>query len=199
MTIGAGRLSSPRQDGDISLEKAIRIRRSVRAYQNRPVEETSLSQLLWAGQGLRPSSGFRNAPSAGGLHPLEIYTVLSHAIYHYQSRDHSLTLTRSGDLRGPLMHAALDQEFIAQAPLTIVITAVPERTAKKYGKERAPRYIDIEVGHVAQNLLLQAAALGLGSVPVGAFNDAEVTQILQLPSEIMVRYLLPIGYAAEER
>jgi len=197
MTITIGSLPPPQQDGSVSLEKAIWMRSSVRSYRSQPIDNRLLSQILWAAQGLRPSSGHRNAPSAGALYPLELYVVSGEAISHYVVDDHSLEITRTGDYRSALMQAALDQEFITQAAITIVIAAVPERTANKYGEERSPRYIDFEVGHVAQNIMLQAAALGLGSVPVGAFNDVEVAKILELSGNSFPLYLVPIGYPAD--
>ena len=197
MTITIGSLPPPQQDGSVSLEKAIWMRSSVRSYRSQPIENRLLGQILWAAQGLRPSSGHRNAPSAGALYPLELYVVSGEAIFHYVVDDHSLEIIRSGDHRAALMHAGLDQEFITQAAITIVIAAVPERTANKYGEERSPRYIDFEVGHVAQNIMLQAAALGLGSVPVGAFNDVEVAKILELSGNSFPLYLVPIGYPAD--
>jgi len=197
MTITIGSLPPPQQDGSVSLEKAIWMRSSVRSYRSQPIENRLLGQILWAAQGLRPSSGHRNAPSAGALYPLELYVVSGEAIFHYVVDDHSLEIIRSGNHRAALMHAGLDQEFITQAAITIVIAAVPERTANKYGEERSPRYIDFEVGHVAQNIMLQAAALGLGSVPVGAFNDVEVAKILELSGNSFPLYLVPIGYPAD--
>ena len=197
MTISAGALPPPRMDGERSLEEAIQMRRSVRSYLDQTIDNTFLSQILWAAQGVRRPSGYRNVPSAGARYPLELYVVSAEAISHYQVSNHSLEITRTGDHRAALMQAALDQEFILQAPMTIVIGAVPERTASKYGEKRSPRYIDFEAGHAAQNLMLQAAALGLGSVPVGAFNDEEVAQILDFPGNTIPLYLVPIGHPAE--
>ena len=182
-------LPSPRKESDVSLEQAIQARRSVRSYLDRPIDEQTLSQILWAAQGLREENGYRNVPSAGALYPLELFTVSEDGI------SHSLVCVQEGDYRPALAHAALDQEFIHQASVTIVITAVPERTAVRYGDERAPRYIDIEVGHAAQNLMLQAAALNLGSVAVGAFHDDEVASILKLTKGMVPLYLVPVGYS----
>jgi SagB-type dehydrogenase family enzyme len=188
-------LPSPRKESDVSLEQAIQARRSVRSYLDRPIDEQTLSQILWAAQGLREENGYRNVPSAGALYPLELFTVSEDGISHYQPSTHSLVCVQEGDYRPALAHAALDQEFIHQASVTIVITAVPERTAVRYGNERAPRYIDIEVGHAAQNLMLQAAALNLGSVAVGAFHDDEVASILKLTKGMVPLYLVPVGYS----
>lgn len=196
MTITNGALPPPRIDGDVSLEEAIWLRRSVRSYRDQTLDINSLSQILWAAQGVHRSSGYRNAPSAGARYPLELYIVSSDAIFHYVADDHSLEFSRKGDYRAALMQAALDQEFLLQAAITIVIAAVAERTVKKYGEQRSPRYIDFEVGHVAQNIMLQSSALGLGSVPVGAFKDVEIAKILDLPGNSSPLYLIPIGYPA---
>jgi SagB-type dehydrogenase family enzyme len=189
-------LPPPRRDSKVSLEKAIQLRRSVRSYRDKPITEDELGQILWAAQGLRDEHGYRNVPSAGALYPLELFTVAADGVSQYQPNTHSLVRSREGDFRQDLTRAALDQEFILQAPVTIVIAAVSERTAAKYGNERAPRYIDIEVGHAAQNMMLQAAALDLGSVAVGAFYDDQVATILELTKGTIPLYLVPIGYPA---
>jgi SagB-type dehydrogenase family enzyme len=187
-------LPPPRKESDVSLEHAIQTRRSVRSFLDQPIGERALGQILWAAQGLREEHHYRNVPSAGALYPLELFTVAEDSISHYQPLTHALVRVREGDYRPALAHAALDQEFIHQASVTIVITAVPERTTVRYGDERAPRYIDIEVGHAAQNLMLQAVALDLGSVAVGAFHDDEVASILELTKGTIPLYLVPVGY-----
>lgn len=189
-------LPVPRISGDVSVEHAIHVRQSIRSYQDHPLEEKDLGQLLWAAQGIRNAQGYRNVPSAGALYPLELYTVSAVAISHYLPADHSLINIMEGDFRLELARAALEQEFIAQAPVTIVFTAVPARTEVRYGKDRSPRYIDLEIGHAAQNLMLQAAALELGSVAVGAFHDEEVATLLALPKDTIPIYLVPVGYPA---
>ncbi len=75
-----------------------------------------------------------------------------------------------------------------------VITAVYARTAKKYGEVRSRRYVDMEIGHAAQNLLLQAVALGLAGVPIGAFHDDRIARALALPEHEEPRYLIPVGW-----
>ena len=97
-----------------------------------------------------------------------------------------------GDLRPKLQAAALDQSCVGQAPAVFVVTGVVSRTAQKYGR-RAMRYVLIEVGHVSQNLLLQATAMGLGTVPVGAMREEEVSKILSLPADHTPLFLIPIG------
>jgi SagB-type dehydrogenase family enzyme len=98
----------------------------------------------------------------------------------------------SKDIRKDIAKAALGQGFISDAGLVVIITAIFERTATRYG-DRADRYVYIEAGHCAQNIHLEAAALGLGSVPVGAFRDNELTKLLKLQDEEPI-YIIPVGY-----
>jgi SagB-type dehydrogenase family enzyme len=196
MTLAPGPLPPPRIKSDVSLEQAISRRHSVRSFQDISIDTETLGQILWAAQGTRKASGYRNAPSAGALYPLELYIVSRDGLFHYDPQSHALEKVRDGDLREAITRAALDQEFILQCPVTIVISAVPQRTSYKYGKDRSPRYIAFEVGHVAQNIMLQAVALNLGSVPVGAFNDNELSVKLGLTEDTIPLYLVPIGYPA---
>jgi len=191
------RLPQPRTKGKMSLEEAIARRRSRRALKDEALTLEQVSQLLWAAQGITDRArGFRAAPSAGATYPLEIYLVvgkvekLEPGVYHYSPHDHSLTLHKGGDVRKALCRAALGQRFIETAPVTIAIAAVERRTAARYGA-RAKRYILIEVGHVGQNIYLQAEALNLGTVAVGAYHDEEVQRVLDL--DLPVYYLMPVG------
>jgi SagB-type dehydrogenase family enzyme len=103
-------------------------------------------------------------------------------------------MVRTGDLRSDLHRAALRQEAVQDAPIVLVVTAVFERTVAKYGPERSPRYVHLEAGHAAQNVLLQAVGLNLGAVPIGAFDDLEVQTVLGLPADLQPLYLIPVGY-----
>ena len=186
-------LPDPSKGGKVSLEQAIAKRRSVRRFSGEALSLEQLGQLAWAAQGITlPERGFRAAPSAGALYPLELYFVTPEAVYHYVPLGHRFEVHREGDMRRSLSEAALMQAFIAEAPLSIVVTAVFERTARKYGK-RAGRYVYMEMGHVGQNVLLEAIALGLGAVPVGAFEDARVSRALSLPRDHDPGYIITVG------
>lgn len=186
-------LPTPVLKGELTLEEALAKRRSVRAFGGRPLALEELGQLLWAAQGITHPAGYRTAPSAGALYPLEVYVVTEAGAYHYDPLEHCLDLHRQGDLRPELYVAALEQESVLEAPAVFVIAAVYERTERKYGRERSPRYVHLEAGHAAQNLLLQAAALELGAVPIGAFGDAAVKEALSLPEDQQPLYLIPVG------
>jgi SagB-type dehydrogenase family enzyme len=188
-------LPAPVERGSISLEEALRRRRSVRSFAESSLTVRQISQLLWAAQGVTSPEGFRTAPSAGALYPLEVYLVTSQQVARYEPARHRLIPHLAGDQRPPLARAALGQEAVARAPALFVIAAVPSRTAAKYGS-RAERYVALEAGHAAQNLLLEATALGLAGVPVGAFDDSAVAGALHLPSNQEPLYLLPVGQPA---
>ena len=187
-------LPEPKLKGELSLEEAIYKRRSARSFAPQGLRREQIGQLLWAMQGKTDETrGFRAAPSAGALYPLEIYLLTAEGLCHYLPSGHKLEVVSKEDQRRALARAALSQGFISEAPLSIVICAVYERTTRKYG-QRGMRYVDIEAGHAAENLNLQAVALGLGSVCVGAFNDQAVKKVLALPLDYEPLYIIPVGY-----
>ena len=194
-------IALPRPDlkHGIPLNSALKMRRSYRRYSSTALSLADLSQLLWSAQGVTHFLGFRTAPSAGAKYPLEIYIVagnvaaLQPGIYHYQAGSHQLEPVAVGDQRKPLAQAAGNQSSIANAAVTLVISAVPGRTEKKYGS-RAKRYVYIEAGSAAQNIYLQAASLHLGTVFVGSFSDKEVKQIIRLPADHEPLGLMPVGH-----
>ena len=193
-------LPPPREQGQMSLEETIYCRRSVRDYKGEPLSLSQLSQVLWAAQGLTDARGLRAVPSAGGTYPLDVFIFIGKdctegiepGIYHYDMVKHSLNLHKAGDQRRELATAALDQEFIARAPVDIVICAIFERTSWYYGR-RAERYVHMEVGHAGENVSLQAVALGLATVMVGAFDDEQVSAVMGLTKEVKPLYIIPLG------
>jgi SagB-type dehydrogenase family enzyme len=186
-------LPAPRLKGEMSLEEALTARRSVRQFTEEKLTLEEISQLLWAAQGITVDWGGRTAPSAGALYPLEVYVTTADGLYHYVPWGHKAIVESKADLRDELWQAGLSQNAIREAPAVFVVTAVYARTEKKYG-DRAERYVRLEAGHAAQNLLLQAVALGLGGVPIGAFYDDQVQSALSLPSDHEPLYLIPIGH-----
>jgi len=179
------KLPTPVYQG-ISLEAAIKKRRSVRNYSSKPLTLLKLSQLLFSAQGVTGKlydQSLRTAPSAGALYPFEIYVIandvesLPQGIYHYAVLNHSLELVKLGDFRKEITDAGLKQEMLGDANATFVLSAIFDRVRHKYG-ERGFRYVYMEAGHISQNIYLQAVSLGLGSVSVGAFLDEEVNQLI---------------------
>jgi SagB-type dehydrogenase family enzyme len=190
----------PRATGSAgqTLEQALVRRRSTRSYAPQPVSMPALSQVLWAAQGITASGGRRTAPSAGALYPLELHVVaarvegLAPGVYRYVAHSHGLRPVAVSDILPALARAALSQQSVQDAAVAVVIAAVEQRTTRKYSP-RAGRYVAFEAGAASQNLALQAAALGLGTVVIGAFDDGAVAGVLRLgPGERPVA-LMPIG------
>jgi SagB-type dehydrogenase family enzyme len=179
--------------GDVSLEQALWARRSVREFTGEELDLGTISRLLWSAQGITGEKyGLRTAPSAGATYPLELLVATSEHLARYLPHEHSLLVMADGDLRALLAAASHGQAWVEKAPAVFIFAADVSRTSGRYG-ERADRYVHIEVGCAGENLMLQAAALGLGSVAIGAYDDKEVSAILHLPKEWDVFLMVPVG------
>ncbi len=196
-------LPDPSQSCGGQFFEALNSRRSVRAFKPSSLELTQVSFLLWVTQGVVRGGRRqrRTVPSAGATYPLEAYLVcgsecvsgLEAGIYRYIPEKHSIEQTRQGDIRSELARACFRQEFIADAPVSIVIAADYSRTTGHYG-ERGVRYVHIEVGHAGQNIYLACEVAGLATVAVGAFDDEAVARVMGLSIPIEPVYVMPIGY-----
>lgn len=191
-------LPEPELQGEVPLETALLHRRSVRDFGDGALTRSHLAQLLWAAQGPTGREGFRTAPSAGALYPLELYVMVEEVegvptgLYRYDPEDHALQPLSPSDHRRGVARAAVGQTWIAEAPAVLVIAAVYARTTQKYGS-RGVRYVHMEVGHAAQNVYLQATALGLGTTFVGAFSDGAVADVLGLADHHEPLGIMPVG------
>ncbi|HEU4730098.1 MAG TPA: SagB/ThcOx family dehydrogenase [Kofleriaceae bacterium] len=186
-------LPAPQRDGGPALATVLATRRSTRVFARRELSDGELAQLLWAAQGVTDSQGgHRAAPSAGALYPITVRVVDAKGTWRYVPAEHALVRESTIDTRDRLRSAAHGQESVGSAPATLVITANVAITAGKYG-DRAERFATLEAGHVAQNLLLTATALGLAAVPVGAFDDGASRKALGLAASETPLYLIPIG------
>jgi SagB-type dehydrogenase family enzyme len=187
----------------VSVEEALANRRSHRNFHDRAISAEQLLQILWSAYGFTSPDGLRTTPSAGATYPLEIYAVVGNVegiepgVYKYIADGHKIAQTLDGDVRRKLCDAALGQRMVAESPASVFFSAVFARTTKRYG-ERGVKYVYMEVGHAAQNVYLQAEALGLGTCAVGAFTDSDVKKILNLPVNEEPLYLLPIGYDSKK-
>ena len=188
-------LPKPRTDGPLSVEAAISRRRSVRRYGPESLTLEEIGQLLWSAQGITGErENRRAAPSAGARHPLVFYVCRSDGIWRYHPVGHVLTLHLEQDVREDLGEAAWRQHFIAEAPCIFAVSAIFERSTERYQERGRVRYVPMDVGHATENLTLQAVALGLGSVSVGAFDDDAVKRVLALPDREEPMYLIPVGH-----
>jgi SagB-type dehydrogenase family enzyme len=197
-TMNVIRLPEPCRNGGVSVEAVLQRRRSVREYAPQPINLAEAGQLLWAAQGCTTADGKRTAPSAGATFPLETYLVAGHVagfaagVYHYRPASHELVALVAGDLRPELAALSMNQECVRTGAVSIVFATVVARTAAKYGAGAAA-YVDMEAGHAAQNVSLQAVALDLGSVMIGAFDEGALVNLLQLPADHRPRYYAIVG------
>lgn len=200
-------LPEPATDGNVSVEEALNKRRSVRSYQDKALSLKQVSQMLWSAYGITKPletppfvrGGFKTAPSAGALYPLDVYLVagnvdgLKAGVYKYIPKGNILVKKQDTDKRVELWKSAYEQNMVKEAPITIVYSAIFERTTKKYG-ERGKKYIYVDLGHSAQNVYLQAEALGLSSCAIGAFKDEKVSKVMNFGDDEIPLYMMPVGY-----
>jgi SagB-type dehydrogenase family enzyme len=196
---GVIKLPEPSKEGALSVTQALAGRRSTRSFADRPLTRQDVAQLLWAAQGITDPKGFRTAPSAGALFPLEVYVAagnvegLAQGLYHYRAASHDLVRVGAGDHRLQIAQAALNQGSVRDAPALFLFACVFTRTTQKYGR-RGMQYVFMEAGHAAQNLMLQAESMGLGHVAIGAFNDEALGEIMKLGEQAHPLYILPVGH-----
>jgi len=190
-------LPEVRRDGAMSLEAALWARRSVRTLKPDALSLADAAQLLWAAQGKNRPDGHRTAPSAMAVYPLEVYLVagsvegLAPGVYRYRSATHDLVLAQAGDQRVELTAApGRPPGWAANAPLLVVFAGAWDRASRRFST-RTERYVAMEVGHAAQNVYLQAAALGLGTTFMGGYNDSALTRVLGVDERPMG--VMPVG------
>lgn len=196
------KLSQPSFAGTISLERAIKERRTIRSFSAREITEPQFSQLLWAAQGITEERGYkRSVPSAGALYPLDIYAVVGkdsvrdveEGVYHYNPAGHSVACVLKKDIRRDVARASLEQMWMAEAPIMLIITVQYAIITAKY-RERGITYAAIEAGHSGQNIFLQGVSLGLGAGIVGAFHDEKIIRCMGIPKNHIPLLIMPIGY-----
>lgn len=186
----------------LNINEIFKKRHSVRVFQEKSIGLDQISYLLWASTGIQRivgNFGFRTAPSAGALYPIETYLQinncqqLNRGIYHYNIQDHVLEQIKEGDYSALFAKAALDQKMVSLAPILFVWTSIFQRSKWKY-QQRTYRYIYLDAGHIAAHLSLAAVELGLGSCQIAAFYDNEINNLLDIDGkEESVLYLSVVG------
>lgn len=189
-------LPAPKSKGRMSLEETLAHRRSVRLFTTQSLSLAEIGQLMWAAQGItEPTKGLRTSPSAGATYPLDLYAFTREGVARYRPAGHALEWLNRRDER---VAVAGNQDAVKTAPLVVAIVGVPSRVTKRFREPGATRYIHQESGHVAQNLVLQATALGLGGLTIGGGNEGKMKQMLVLPAEQSLLYVIPIGHPDEK-
>ena len=190
-------LTKPKLTGTVSFEEALATRRSIRLFANKALESEQISQLAWAGQGITEKQrGLRTAPSAGEIYPIELYFATEEGLFVYRPAEHSLEQTSDKDIRGSLASAASMQESVAMAGCDIIVAGSVRKLSSQF-RNKAKTYMLLEAGHIAQNILLQAACLDLGSIPIGGFTTKEVSRACRLPAGFEPLYIICVGHTME--
>jgi len=172
------------------LEKIIIKRRSIRDFELKKLSFNDLSELLICSFGIteKPENWNdtkRAYPSAGARYPIEVYVVifnvenLKNGIYHYNVKSNSLERLVLGDFRDKIVKYTNEQEWIRNASMAILFTAVFDRNQIKYG-ERGYRYVLLDAGHMAQNVYLISTAMNLGCCTIGGFHDNKINKLLDV-------------------
>lgn len=186
------KLLPPKMDSDVSIEKALSERRTVRTYKDEALTLAEVSQLLWAAQGItEPTRGLRTAPSPKAAYLIEVYLIagnvanLPAGMYKYRPQGHDLVKVLDGDIKTEL-YKAVGQMPIKNAPIALVLTGAADRASN-------PRWMGLEAGHISQNIYLQAYSLKLGTVSMAGFQDEKVRSALRLPEKEQPMYIMPVG------
>lgn len=193
-------LPKPRVGTHVSLEQALLRRRSWRTFADSPLALADLGQLLWAAQGITGHYGLRTAPSAGSLYPLVLQVVaarvdgLPAGIYRYLPKTHDLECLAEGDFRADLKAATGQQECLGSGAVDLVIAASFRATVERYGQDCGRRFVHLEAGHAAQNVCLQATALGLATTTVASFDEGAMAAAARLAEGEEALYVLPVGH-----
>ena len=197
-------LPKPTTKGTMSFEEATSKRRATRAFTADPLTLAQVSQIMWAAQGITTTSGpaKRTVPSAMAMYPLTVYVVVGEGkvtdlpagVYKYVTDGHKLELVRDGDHHADVVAAAMNQNSVQTAPITVVIAADSAKMKERF-KERADSFVNIEVGAAGQNIQLESVCLGLASVTAGMFDPAKLREAVGAPDSQVPLYILPIGKA----
>jgi SagB-type dehydrogenase family enzyme len=184
-------LPAPETKGGMSLNEALSRRRSVRGFDAKTLGQQQLGQLLWATQGITdPATGHRTSPSAMAMYPLTVYVCTADGVFTYEPKGHKLVRVSTEDRRADVTQPPRGGQ---PAPVSFVFTGDPSKFGSRF-PDRAAAFVYLEVGHAAENLALEATALGLATVTQGGIDAAKVSQALNLPQGTLVVYTMPVGY-----
>jgi SagB-type dehydrogenase family enzyme len=192
------RLPEPVLNGSVSLEQAIKNRRSVQQFTAEPLKINQISQLCWTAQGAAdPNKPLRSAPSAMAISPMQLYVVLPDGLYLYEPKNHDLIKYINGDLRPNLFVATFRQRMVQNSPCIFIISGSPAKIEAKF-RGRGEKILYLEAGRIAESIDLQAVTLGLGSLPVGAFDSKTVARICKFTDDLEPAYLICTGNMSQK-
>ncbi len=191
------KLSEPHTDGGIPLDKALKERRSIRSFSEDGLNLDMVSQLLWAAQGVTDDNGHRTAPSAMARYPLEVYllaenvTGMPTGVYRYIPADHSLAIIKQDEVSDYYNASAGFNDWVKTAPAIFIVTG-----ALNSNGQDSSRWVYVEAGAAAENLLLEVVSLDLAATYTAGFNATKIEELLGLPEEEVSIGVIPVGRKA---
>jgi nitroreductase len=182
-------LPPARGEGGQPLTAALKLRRSTRAYSERPLPAQVLSDLLWAAFGVNRPSGDRTAPYWRHVMVMDIYVATADGVWLYEPKTHALLPYMKDDIRA----ATGLQDFVATAPLNLVYVAHGERMTDVTAEDRK-LYACVDTGFIGQNVYLFCASEGLATVFRGSVDGAKLAATMKLPDQQFVTFAQTVGY-----
>ena len=189
---------------DDSFRSLLRRRKTTRKQKKGTLAGNYLREFIWAAYGHTHDDGgikMRTAPSPGATYPIELHFACediegtANGIYRYDIDKEDIMPTAEGRYFDRIMALSLDQKFISQCNLVVIMVYNPQKIISDYGKDSF-KYAAMECGHIAQNLLLMATSLGLGAVPVGAFDRKKLGKLIGIDDSKEALYMVTIGMLA---
>jgi SagB-type dehydrogenase family enzyme len=186
---------------DNTFKAILKNRKTIRQFVKSEMPQEQMKDLIWAAYGNTHTARdikMRTAPSPGAKYAVAIYVTLenvkgaSDGIYQYDTSIEDLKLVKAGKFHDKISDAALEQKFFKVSNVNICMVYVPGRIVPEYGANAA-KYCAMECGHIGQNVLLMATSLGLGAVPVGAFDSSAINEILGLSEGQETVYIISVG------
>jgi nitroreductase len=185
----ARELPPPRTGGGKPLIEALRLRRSIREYSDRPLPAQVLSDLLWAAFGINRPSGDRTAPYWRHIMVIDVYAAMADGVWLYEPKRHALLPHLGTDIRA---QTGL-QDFVAGAPLNLIYVAHGERMHDVSASDRR-LYASVDSGFIGQNVYLFCASEGLATVFRGAVDYEKLNRTMQLGAAQFVTFAQTVGY-----
>lgn len=188
----------------ISLEFAIKKRKSRREFRGKPLSLKELSKLLYYSSGITRNNKDLNQtrrayPSAGARYPLELYVLvlkegeIKPGLYHYNAKNHFLEKLLEGNYGENLSYFYEHNVIKKGFPILIIITSITLRSSIKYGK-LAQNFVLLEAGHIGQNIYLLSEAMGLSCCAIGGWDEINMNKLLDIDGNYeSIVYIFALG------
>ncbi|HOW58784.1 MAG TPA: SagB/ThcOx family dehydrogenase [Candidatus Omnitrophota bacterium] len=188
------KLPPPQRENGKPLMQALGERHSSREFSPEEISLQTLSNLLWAANGINRPDGRRTAPSAHNAQEIDIYVAKREALYLYHADTHELTSVAQGDFRS----FTGKQSFVKDAPVSLIFVTDLEKLSGD-SEQDANFYSNTDTGYISQNVYLYCASEGLATVVLGWIDRDQINTILKLRPRQRVILTQPVGYPKNKK